>query len=75
MSHVLEAILQRRAIKVFDPVEIPDAVREQILDAARSAPSSFNMQPYRFYWVKSPEIKRWPPGYVCTNCPLKPPRP
>ena len=37
MSHVLEAILQRRAIKVFDPVEIPAETREQILHAARVA--------------------------------------
>ena len=57
MSHVLEAILQRRAIKVFDPVEIPEDTREQILHAARVAPSSFNIQPYRFYWVETPEMR------------------
>src|SRR5580658_7478699 len=54
---VLEAILQRRAIKVFDPVEIPSDTREQILHAARVAPSSFNIQPYRFYWVESPDMR------------------
>lgn len=53
MSRILEAILQRRAIKHFEPVEIPQGMRDQILDAARHAPSSFNMQPYRFYWVGS----------------------
>jgi nitroreductase len=53
MSGILEAILQRRAVKVFEPVEISRGLREQILDAARHAPSSFNMQPYRFYWVGS----------------------
>src|SRR5271167_3950105 len=58
MSPALEAIFQRRAVKVFDPVEIPQAVRELILDAARLAPSSFNMQPYRFYWVESPPMKK-----------------
>jgi nitroreductase len=57
MSHVLDAILQRRAIKVFDPVEISPDTREQILHAARVAPSSFNIQPYRFYWVESPEMR------------------
>ena len=71
MSHVLETILQRRAIKVFDPIEIPDAVREQILDAARSAPSSFNMQPYRFYWVKSPEIKKVAAGLCMHQMPAE----
>ena len=49
MSDILEAIMQRRAIKVFDPVEISPDTREQILNAARVAPSSFNIQPYRFY--------------------------
>ena len=57
MSEILEAIFRRRAIRAFDPVEIPDTVREQILDAARVAPSSFNVQPYQFYWVESPEMK------------------
>jgi len=51
---ILPALLRRRAVKSFAPVEIPAALREQILDAARHAPSSFNMQPYRFYWVESP---------------------
>lgn len=57
MSGILEAILQRRAVKVFEPVEISRGLREQILDAACHAPSSFNMQPYRFYWVGSPAKK------------------
>src|SRR5580692_6149957 len=57
MSHVLNAILQRRAIKVFDPVQISPNTREQILHAARLAPSSFNIQPYRFYWVETPQMK------------------
>jgi nitroreductase len=52
---ILQCIVQRRAVKSFDPFEIPAALREQLLDAARYAPSSFNMQPYRFYWVESPE--------------------
>jgi nitroreductase len=57
MNGTLEAIFQRRAIKVFEPVKISDELREQILDAARHAPSSFNMQPYRFYWVESSNEK------------------
>jgi nitroreductase len=53
MSEILDALFHRRAVKAFEPVEIPQAVREQILNAARHAPSSFNMQPYRFFWVES----------------------
>jgi len=55
MSDILDAIFTRRAVKVFEPVEINQELREQILNAARSAPSSFNMQPYKFYWVGSAE--------------------
>jgi nitroreductase len=53
MNNALESIFRRRAVKVFDPVEISEGVREQLLDAVRHAPSSFNLQPYRFYWVQS----------------------
>jgi nitroreductase len=58
MNQILDAIFQRRAVKVFDPVEIPPETREQILDAARLAPSSFNIQPYRFYWIETPQARR-----------------
>jgi nitroreductase len=58
MSTLIQAILQRRAVKVFEPTEISRDLREQILAAARFAPSSFNMQPYRFYWIESPEMKK-----------------
>jgi nitroreductase len=40
-------------VKIFDSVEISEGLREHILDAARHAPSSFNLQPYKFYWVQS----------------------
>ena len=35
MSEILEALFRRRAVKAFEPVEIPQVLREQILDAAR----------------------------------------
>ncbi len=57
MNGTLEAIFQRRAVKVFEPVEISKELREQILNAARYAPSSFNSQPYRFYWVETANEK------------------
>src|SRR5580704_730076 len=53
MNQTLDAIFQRRAVKVFEPVEISEELREQLLNAARHAPSSFNSQPYKFYWVRS----------------------
>jgi nitroreductase len=53
MNGILEAIFKRRAVRVFEPVEISERIREQILNAARHAPSSFNMQPYRLYWIET----------------------
>jgi nitroreductase len=54
MSGNLEAILRRRAIRVFDAEEVPAEAREQMLRAAVAAPSSFNSQPYRLFWIASP---------------------
>ena len=51
---ILSAIFQRRAIRAFEAVQIPVSTRDLLLQAARQAPSSFNMQPYRLYWVESP---------------------
>lgn len=53
MHDILDVIFQRRAVKLFEPVIIAPALRERILNAARHAPSSFNLQPYRLYWVES----------------------
>jgi nitroreductase len=52
---ILSAIFRRRAIRAFEAVEIPVSARDLLLQSARQAPSSFNMQPYRLYWVESPE--------------------
>lgn len=53
MNEILDLICHRRAVKLFESVEISEEIRYQILNAARQAPSSFNLQPYRFYWVQS----------------------
>ena len=57
MNDILNAVFRRRAVKVFAPLEISEEAREQILNAARHAPSSFNSQPYHFYWVGKPKEK------------------
>lgn len=51
---ILSAIFERRAIRAFEPVDIPASTRNLLLQSARQAPSSFNMQPYCLYWVESP---------------------
>lgn len=51
---IVSAVFQRRAIRAFEPVEISGSTRDLLLYSARQAPSSFNMQPYRLYWIESP---------------------
>lgn len=57
VNAILQTICKRRAVKIFERVQISEETREKILDAARHAPSSFNSQPYRFYWVETVEQK------------------
>jgi nitroreductase len=64
MDVSLDAILHRRAVKCFDGADISDRLREQILSAASYAPSSFNLQPYKFYWARSP-MKRVEVARLC----------
>jgi len=66
MNEILDLISQRRAVKLFEPVEISRELRQQILNAARHAPSSFNLQPYRFYWVQS-EVKKAAVAKLCLS--------
>ena len=70
-SSLLRPIFERRAVKSFEPVKIPDDVRGQILQAARLAPSSFNSQPYRLYWIESPASKRIAADYCLGQKPAK----
>ena len=51
-------VMQRRSIKKYDPtVKISKEEMEEILTLATRAPSSVNMQPWRFLVIESPEAK------------------
>ncbi|MFZ5632623.1 MAG: nitroreductase family protein [Bacillota bacterium] len=52
-----EVIAARRSIRKFKPDPIPDGVVNELLEAARLAPSGTNLQPWRFVIVKSPEMR------------------
>lgn len=54
---VRDAAEQRRSIRVYEPGPIPREDLEEILDVARLAPSAFNVQPWRFVAVETPEVK------------------
>jgi len=47
----------RRSVRVFDKTAIPEADMRAVLDAALLAPNSSNLQPWEFYWVRSPKPK------------------
>ncbi len=54
---VLEAIKQRRSIRQFTEQAIERELLEQILDAARWAPTAGNQQRWRFTVVTDPTVK------------------
>ncbi len=53
-----DAIYQRRSVKQYDPGHVmPDADLSKILAAAIQAPTSFNMQNWRFVVVRDRELR------------------
>ena len=53
----LELVKERRSIRNFKPVPIPDDYIKKIVEAARWAPSGFNSQLWEFVVVRKPEVK------------------
>jgi len=64
MLTVWEAIKQRRSIRKYAPDDVPQEMVEQILEAARLAPSGSNRQPWRFLVIRDREIRK----EVCRMC-------
>lgn len=55
---LIEAIKTRQSVKGFDPeVKIPHETMEEMIELATKAPSSINLQPWRFVIVESDEAK------------------
>ena len=52
------AVSERRATHSFDGLPIPEAHLATILEAGLQAPSSYNLQPWRFIVVRSAETRR-----------------
>jgi nitroreductase len=56
---VFDAVYARRAIKHFDPDhEMTQAEIDRLLETAIQAPTSFNIQHWRFVVVRDPELRR-----------------
>ncbi|MDX1918384.1 MAG: nitroreductase family protein [Candidatus Caenarcaniphilales bacterium] len=57
--NVIEALETRHAVKHYDPeYELSEAEIQELIRLAKLAPSSFNMQNYRFVLVKDPELRK-----------------
>ncbi len=57
--NVFEAIESRRAVKHFDPEHrMDDAEIERLIQAAMQAPTSFNIQHWRFVVIRDPELRK-----------------
>lgn len=58
MLTVGEAIRQRRSVRSFKQVLVPDDMILEMLEAARLAPSASNVQPWRYAVVTDPKEKK-----------------
>ncbi|MFC1990166.1 nitroreductase family protein [Chloroflexota bacterium] len=58
MLSLWEIIKMRRSIREFAPDDVPDEMIQQMLEAARLAPSGINCQPWRFILVRDKEVKK-----------------
>ncbi len=58
MLSLVEAIKQRRSVRKFKPDPVSDEIVDQMLEAARLAPSASNRQPWRFQVVRDPVLKQ-----------------
>ncbi|KAF0172916.1 MAG: nitroreductase [Limisphaerales bacterium] len=57
--NTIEAIETRRSVKHYDPNHrLTDAEIARLITLAKLAPSSFNMQNYRFVLVRDPELRK-----------------
>jgi nitroreductase len=54
----LELVKKRRSIRSFKVDPIPDDAVDKIIEAARWAPSGFNLQPWEFVVVKKEELRK-----------------
>lgn len=52
-----KVIENRRSIRIYKDEPIPEKVMQDCLRLTTLAPSSSNLQPWEFYWVRSPEKK------------------
>jgi nitroreductase len=52
-----QVVESRRSVRIFTGEPISDEVMLRLIDLATMAPSSSNLQPWEFHWVRTPEKK------------------
>lgn len=60
----LELAKNRRTIRRFRPDPVPDDSIDKIIEAARWAPSGFNMQPWEFVVIRDGELRKSITGWI-----------
>lgn len=50
-NNILQAIANRKSELAFEPVSVSEEIIETLFEASRWAPSSYNEQPWRFYFA------------------------
>jgi nitroreductase len=61
---ILEAVNQRKSIRVFKPDPVPREVIQEIMDLAQRAPSWANTQPWEFAIVSGTKLDEIRKGYT-----------
>lgn len=56
-AELRKIIENRRSVRKYTKEPVPESVMKDCLELALLAPNSSNLQPWEFYWVKSPEKK------------------
>jgi nitroreductase len=64
LESFLELVCSRRSTRHFRPDPVPTSLLDELLEAARWAPSGFNLQPTHFVVVTDPEVK----AKLCPAC-------
>ena len=56
--HTLDAIMARRSVKQYDPTFVmPDADLDKLFQSMLQAPTSFNLQHWRFVQIEDPQLR------------------
>jgi hypothetical protein len=70
-----EAILERRSVRGFLPMEVPDALLHEVFELAQRAPSNCNVQPWVPHVVSGVALKRLRDELVQAGIDHVPPNP